>query len=141
LANDRQVGGILTLQSGAPFSVVCVSGSTPHNRADLLPNATSVLSGDVIGRLGQYFNKSAFARSCTNTAPFGDSGRNILRGPDQRNVDLSIVKAIPVRETTRLEFRTEFFNAFDRVRFALPNDDVWCPPRWEQSRQWWRGLE
>jgi hypothetical protein len=127
LANDWQVGGILTLQSGAPFSVVCVSGSALYNRADLVPNSAATLSGDVTGRLAQYFNKSAFAPACTNAAPFGNSGRNILRGPDQRNVDLSIVKAIPVKETVKLEFRTEFFNAFNRVNFALPNNNVFVP--------------
>jgi hypothetical protein len=127
LANDWQLGGILTLQSGAPFSVVCVSGSAIYNRADLLPNGTATLSGDVTGRLGQYFNRSAFAPSCANTAPFGNSGRNILRGPDQRNVDLSIVKAIPVKEAVKMEFRTEFFNAFNRVNFGLPNNNVMVP--------------
>ncbi len=78
-------------------------------------------------RLGGFFNKSAFAPGCTNTAPFGTSGRNILRGPDQRNVDFSIVKFIPIQERTKLEFRSEFFNAFNRVNFALPNNNVLVP--------------
>jgi len=127
LANDWQVGGIATLQSGAPFSVVCVSGSTLYNRADLLPGTTASLSGSVDSRLTQYFNKAAFAPTCTNAAPFGNSGRNILRGPDQRNVDLSVVKFVPVKEAVKMEFRTEFFNAFNRVNFALPNNNVLVP--------------
>ena len=125
LVNDWQLGGILTLQSGAPFSVVCVSGSALYNRADLLSNPA--LSGSVESRLNGFFNRSAFAAGCTNTAPFGTSGRNILRGPDQRNVDFSIVKFIPLQEKTRLEFRSEFFNAFNRVNFANPNNNVLVP--------------
>jgi hypothetical protein len=85
------------------------------------------LSGDVKSRLTQYFNKAAFAPGCTNTAPFGTSGRNILRGPDQRNIDLSIVKFIPVKEKVKLEFRSEFFNTFNRVNFALPSTNVLVP--------------
>ncbi len=123
LANGWELGGILTLQSGAPFSVVCVSGSATYNRADLV-GTNAALSGDVRSRLTQYFNRSAFAPGCTNAAPFGTSGRNILRGPDQRNLDFSIVKQIPIREALRLEFRTEFFNTFNRVNFANPNNNV-----------------
>ncbi|PWU09402.1 MAG: hypothetical protein C5B51_06355 [Terriglobia bacterium] len=127
LANGWDLNGILTMQSGAPFSVVCVSGSTTYNRADLI-GTNAALDGSVESRLTGYFNKSAFAPGCVNAAPFGTSGRNILRGPDQRNVDLSIVKLIPVKEATRLEFRTEFFNAFNRVNFANPNNNVIVQP-------------
>ena len=127
VVNDWQFGGILTLQSGAPFSVICSNGSSMINRADLFPGQNPALSGDVSSRLGQYFSKGAFAPGCTNTAPFGNSGRNILRGPDQQNIDISIVKFIPVKETARLEFRSEFFNAFNRVNFALPNNNVLVP--------------
>lgn len=127
IANDWQIGGIATLQTGAPFSVVCVSGSTLYNRADLLSTVNPAGSGSAQSRLGGYFNKSAFASTCSNTAPFGTSGRNILRGPDQRNVDFSIVKFIPIQEKTKLEFRSEFFNAFNRVNFALPNNNVMVP--------------
>jgi len=127
LANGWDWNGILTMQSGAPFSVNCISGSTTYNRADLIgPNAA--FNGDVTSRLNQYFNRAAFAPGCINTAPFGTSGRNILRGPAQNNVDLSIVKLIPVKEATRLEFRTEFFNAFNRVNFANPNNNVIVQP-------------
>jgi hypothetical protein len=126
LANDWQAGGIVTLQSGLPFSVVCVSGSALYNRADYL-GGTASGSGSVESRLTNYFNKAAFAPGCVNAAPFGTSGRNILTGPGQSNVDLSLVKLIPIKETTRAEFRTEFFNAFNRVNFALPNNNVLVP--------------
>jgi hypothetical protein len=51
---------------------------------------------------------------------FGDSGRNLLRGPNQRNVDISVIKYFPVTEKTKLEFRAEFFNALNMVSFANP---------------------
>jgi outer membrane receptor protein involved in Fe transport len=126
LANNWQVGGIVTMQTGLPFSVVCASGSALFNRADYL-GGEAAGSGPVEGRLRNYFNKAVFAPACTNTAPFGTSGRNILRGPGQGNVDFSIVKQIPIRESARAEFRTEFFNAFNRANFALPNNNVLVP--------------
>lgn len=139
LANDWQVGGIATLQSALPFSVVCVSGSALYNRADLISGTNPAGSGSVESRLGSFFSKSAFASGCTNTAPFGTSGRNILRGPDQRNVDFSIVKFIPIQERTKLEFRSEFFNAFNRVNFANPNNNVMVQSTLGTITQDWTG--
>ena len=43
-----------------------------------------------------------------------------LRGPNQENVDISIVKFFPITERTKLEFRSEFFNAFNLVSFQNP---------------------
>ena len=57
-------------------------------------------------------------------APFGNTGRNILTGPGQKNVDFSVVKFIPFTERVRGEFRTEFFNLFNWANFANPNSNI-----------------
>jgi hypothetical protein len=122
-ANDWQVATVTVLQSGSPFSVTCSPTSTTLNRADFASGATAetaTLSGSVASRLNGFFNAAAFASTCANAAPYGTSPRNFLRGPGQRNVDLSIVKFIPVTERTKMEFRTEFFNAFNFTNFANP---------------------
>lgn len=126
VANGWELSGILTLQSGAPFSVVCVAGSALYNRADYLGGNANV-GGSVEDRLNGYFNTAAFAPSCVNAAPYGTSGRNILRGPGQKDVDLGVIKFIPIREKARLEFRSEFFNIFNNVNFANPNNNVVVP--------------
>ncbi|MGB8324401.1 MAG: hypothetical protein WCE52_15695, partial [Candidatus Acidiferrum sp.] len=77
------------------------------------------LSGNVESRLNKYFNTACF-KPATALGDFGNSGRNILRGPNQQNVDLSLIKFFPVTESKQLEFRTEFFNAFNMVSFANP---------------------
>jgi hypothetical protein len=46
----------------------------------------------------------------------------ILRGPDQLNTDLSIIKLFPVTERTNVEFRSEFFNAFNHPIFSDPDN-------------------
>ncbi len=117
--NGWELSSILTLQSGAPFTVTCTSGSSTYNRADLTGTSPDV-SGDTESKLGGYFNTAAFKTTCANVAPYGTSPRNFLRGPGQKNVDFGIVKFIPVTERQKVEFRTEFFNAFNFVNFANP---------------------
>jgi hypothetical protein len=51
----------------------------------------------------------------------GNASRNIFRGPDFDNVDLSISKKWHWRERYSAEFRTEFFNLFNTPTFALPS--------------------
>jgi len=43
-----------------------------------------------------------------------------LRGPRQTNVDFSVIKRFPIRESKNIEFRAEFFNLFNQVNFANP---------------------
>jgi hypothetical protein len=51
---------------------------------------------------------------------YGNAGRNVFRGPGFKNVDLSISKIWRLREVTRIEFRTELFNAFNHPNFGAP---------------------
>ena len=117
--NGWQVSTIMTFQSGSPFTVTCTSGSSTFNRADLT-GTDPVLGGSVESRLGAYFDPNGFANTCANVAPFGTSPRNFLRGPGQKNVDFGIVKFLPITERQKVEFRTEFFNAFNFVNFGNP---------------------
>jgi len=47
-------------------------------------------------------------------------GRNVLRGPQQSNVDFSVIKRLPISESKNVELRAEFFNLFNYVNFANP---------------------
>ncbi|MGB8012006.1 MAG: carboxypeptidase regulatory-like domain-containing protein [Terriglobales bacterium] len=124
LANGWQVSGIGTIQSGLPFSVVYEVGSAIYNRADFaVPAQPVAVSGSVESRLNDYFNAAAFAPSA-NAAPFGDSGRNLLTGPDQKDIDFTIAKFIPVTEKSKIEFRTDFFNIFNFVNFSNPLNNL-----------------
>ena len=42
----------------------------------------------------------------------------------QKNVDFSVVKFFPIHESINLQFRSEFFNLFNRVQFGMPNTSV-----------------
>ena len=51
---------------------------------------------------------------------FGNSGIGIIRGPDQVNFDVSLLKNIPITERQRVQFRAEFFNIANHPVFGNP---------------------
>jgi len=51
-------------------------------------------------------------------------GRGTFIGPGTVNVDTSLGKSIPLKEAIRLEFRSDFFNLFNRPNFADPASQV-----------------
>jgi outer membrane receptor protein involved in Fe transport len=123
LANSWSVSGIVTLQTGTPFSIFGQDSAFQATRANLAAGrtlASAVKSGSVNSRLNAYFDPTAFVQPTAGTPDFGQLGRNILRGPKQINTDFSIVKSIPFKESQNVEFRTEFFNLFNNVNFANP---------------------
>jgi hypothetical protein len=141
LLNNYQFNGIVTLQTGTPFSIIESNGTSVIQRA----NFASGFSGNVEGngattnRLNAYFNTAAFTRSTLflvgttrnpnfdPNAPFGNSQRNLLYGPGQKNVDISVVKFLPITERLRGELRAEFFNLFNFTNFANPGNNVLVP--------------
>lgn len=54
----------------------------------------------------------------------GTLGRNTMVGPGMFNTDFSVFKKIPIKERLWLQFRAEFFNAFNRANFQPPNTSV-----------------
>lgn len=120
--NSWSLSGIVTLQSGTPFSIYgsdAAFAATTANLASGRTIASAIKTGNVADRLGAYFDTSAFV-SPSAFGDFGQLGRNILRGPKQIDTDLSIMKNIPVTESQRVEFRAEFFNLFNNVNWANP---------------------
>ncbi len=125
---DWQVAGVAILQSGTPISILDTSGAalygTANSRASWSPGATITTaqgSGRTQDRLNRYFNTAAFVRAGNF---FGDTGRNILRGPIQRNADLSINKKFTLTERVNLEWRNEFFNVLNIANFANPGGSI-----------------
>jgi carboxypeptidase family protein/TonB-dependent receptor-like protein len=61
----------------------------------------------------------------SGSRPFGNAGRNTVRGPNFWQSDLGLHKSFPVfRESTSLEFRMEAFNLFNRTNFMVPNTNA-----------------
>jgi outer membrane receptor protein involved in Fe transport len=123
-----QVAGVAVMQTGTPFSILDTSGAalygTSNSRASWAPGATretAERTGRTQDRLTEYFNRAAFARAGNL---WGDTGRNILRGPAQRNIDLSVNKRIPINDRVFVEWRSEFFNMLNITNFANPGSSI-----------------
>ena len=129
VAGGWQNNGILSRYSGLPFSVFSgVDNSFSgigQDHADLIGDAS--ISGDrsKTATLAQYFNTLAFTRNAVGT--FGNTARNILRGPGSVNFDWSLFKNIPIVENHQLQFRAECFNLFNHANFGQPTNTFTNP--------------
>jgi hypothetical protein len=74
----------------------------------------------------QWFDGTAFQQTADLTATFGTSGRNILRGPGQLNIDLGLVKLTRFGRVTT-ELRLEAFNVLNHPQFAQPAATLGTP--------------
>jgi hypothetical protein len=114
-----QLGGILFLRSGEPFSVT-VSGDVANmgatNYANRIGNGNLSASERSIDR---WFDTNAFSVPAQLT--IGNAGRNILYGPGSRSMDLKIGKNWMFAERFRLEYRLEMFNFTNTPSFGTPN--------------------
>ncbi len=135
LLHNWQAGGIVTAQTGSPFTVVL--GGAPASsaaafgnpaRPDLVGNPFQ--PGPVAANPGcpapsqvrtpqSWFNPCAFV---SPAGAFGTEGRNILTGPGFTNIDFSLSKSMALgAENHRLQFRGDFFNLFNHPNFDIPS--------------------
>ncbi len=137
LLGSWQLGGILALQTGHPFTVNLGTAATGTsittfgipNRPDLVGDPSR--PGPVAANPGcqapgllhtpqSWFNPCAFSDQFTGR--FGTAGRNILTAPGYNNLDFSLLKSIPLRgEGHALQLRAEFFNLFNHPNFDAPS--------------------
>jgi hypothetical protein len=65
-----------------------------------------------------WFDTSCFVQAAPNT--YGNAGTNFLDGPGYRNIDFAAMKVFSITERQRIQFRSEFFNAFNTPNFGFP---------------------
>jgi len=119
LVNGWELAGIVTLQTGQPFSVLTGLNNSRTGEGNDRPNViTNPNSGS--HTVEQWFDTAAFVPNAILT--FGNAGRNIVTGPGFDDVDFSVIKNTHFGEKTNLQFRAEFFNLFNHPNFAIPNN-------------------
>ena len=113
-----QVNGVAFWQTGLPFTV---TNSTARSNTGANNDRPNVVGDPVLSdpTVGQWFNISAFAAQPINT--IGNAGRNILHGPPQRRLDVSLFKDIALNGTSRVQVRVECYNLTNTPNFANPN--------------------
>ncbi len=119
-----QASGIASFISGQPlgvsFSTVAgtdITGS-PTDGARVVVVANPVLPRSE-RTFSRFFNTDAFRVPEVGT--IGNAARSVLRGPGINNWDLVIFKNLPIVERVRIQFRCEFYNAFNHTQFSSVN--------------------
>ncbi len=153
LIRGWQTNGIFSANSTSPFTVGgsgLNSALGNSQTADQVKSAVQNLGG--IGAGTPYYDPTAFLSvnnpanpnyrtavngvcehldpngNVTSTSAandcYGNSGRDILRGPSWVNMDFSVFRQFKVTESSNVEFRWEAFNLFNSPHFAAPNGDA-----------------
>ncbi len=130
IVNGWGLSGTVSWQSGFPFSIFSGVDNSQSgmlgDRADLavasVQQAVLSTGRSHAAQVQEWFNTGAFVQNAIGT--FGDTGKNILRGPRFFQADLAAVKDAKITERLSMEFRAEFFNAFNNVNFGRPDGNL-----------------
>ena len=142
VASGWSIDNIITARSAMPVNVLDNSFLGPNFnisdvRPDVVPGQPFYVSqcvnpnSLVVTRCpgGKGFNFSAFTDPPIDPNTFtplrqGNLGRNALRGFGAWQWDFAIRREFYLRESLRLQFRSEFFNILNHPNFANPNSDL-----------------
>jgi len=131
LIGGWEATGIVTMRSGIPF--------TPTINGDIANTGVTGQRPQVIGSPTYVGSPScwfyvAANSACTALAPsgvsafavpatftYGDGGRNILRANGLKEVDFSLLKALPIDEIRQFQLRAEVFNILNHPTFSAPS--------------------
>jgi hypothetical protein len=118
------IGGILTFRSGFPFSPAI--GFDPSNTGTQGLLRSNQIGSGHLSNPGPnlWFNINDFPVPNCPAGCFGNARKNVLEGPGEKGADLSARKFFTLTEQTRLEFRAEFFNAFNHAVFVQPDNFI-----------------
>jgi hypothetical protein len=145
LLGGWQLGGIVTAETGVPFTPLIGGDPLGENSTDPFAYPSRVpgpgcgspvnpgnpnnyvklqcfsvpMATPAIAALCTPF--SAVPGSCANL--FGNAGRNSVIGPGLVTWDFSLVKNTHVKERFNLQFRAEFFNILNKANFGTPVDN------------------
>ena len=157
ILGNWQASGIVTAQTGSPFTVVLAGGTSsaaaafgnparpnlvgnPFVAGPVAANSTpgcqttmsqGGLAADQVRVPQSWFNPCAFVlppAGASGLYLFGNEGRNVLTGPGFTNIDLGLAKSMALgSENHRLMFRGDFFNLFNHPNFDIPAHVFSCP--------------
>jgi len=126
LASGWGINGISTFQAGFPLTLTTATNVTDSFGGGSRPNYVGGCNVSVPGaaqaRLTGWFNTSCF--TSPPAATFGNLGRTLpaVRTAGVNNFDFAVFKNTKLTERMGIQFRTEFFNIFNRVQFGPPGE-------------------
>jgi hypothetical protein len=128
-----QWSGDFTIGSGLYFTPRVLGGGLDIGRGVSGSLRANAVAGQPISISDptalKWFNTAAFcapSATCTNPngSNFGDAGRNIIEGPGQVSLNMSLNKTITIKESRALELRISANNVFNTVHFTAINTVV-----------------
>jgi hypothetical protein len=127
-----ELQGIVTMQSGRPFTVALLpendNSNTGRSTLGFGANDRPNVSGNAKlddPTADRWFNTQAFTMPAFGT--FGNAGRNILDGPGYQNINLAVLKHVALPGEGRLQLRAEAFNLFNHANYNLPDAFLGSP--------------
>ena len=129
LLGGYEFSGILTINSGLPFTVLTARGQgdpaavgvntsgAPNNGSVASPRPNQISDPNNGPKtFTQFFNTAAFA-PVTVAGASGNERRGAVNGPGLWRYDMALLKNTRIRESVNLQFRAEAFNLFNHTNF------------------------
>jgi hypothetical protein len=125
LVRDWQLSAIFSAQTGQPFTATL---STDPSGTGVTGRPNRIGDGNLPTdqrAITHWFDTTAFAVPACIC--FGNSGRDILRGPGFMDMDIAIMRDFHFAERFRIQFRAESFNLMNHPNFGIPNSSIGNP--------------
>jgi hypothetical protein len=121
-AGGWQVNGIVTYQSGLPLALGMAGADIADGvqRPNLVGNPWGATVHDTVAGKAIRFNNAAFAVPPSQVDGTCPRYEGQVRGDSVHNLDLSLFKAVRLKENMKMEVRAEFFNFTNTPRFGDP---------------------
>jgi hypothetical protein len=120
LVEGWTITGITTFSSGSPVTIRTVDDVSNTGASQQRPD---VLFDPELARgartASRWFKTEAFVNP--PVPRFGNAGRGLITNPGVSNFDLSVLKNTRIQESLQLQFRAEFFNAWNHTQLGTPS--------------------
>ncbi|HEY3836303.1 MAG TPA: carboxypeptidase regulatory-like domain-containing protein [Bryobacteraceae bacterium] len=131
-AGGWRVGTIVSLQTGPAAGVGYGIDTTNTGILSLADEIANPILPSGQRSAKEWFNTAAFApppsfAQCGACGRFGDSPRLGFHNPGLETVDLIAGKSFQMRESVKIDFRAEAFNAFNHVNLGSANNTLTSP--------------
>jgi len=128
LLGGWKFGGIYTAQTGSPFTMFMAGDplGTKGVAPSELPNRVAGCGSRTTGNPLAFVNTKCLAFPSPANL-MGNEGRNTFTGPGLSNLDVQLVKDIPLKklsERLTTQFRVESFNVLNHANFAPPTNNL-----------------
>jgi hypothetical protein len=121
LVDGWQLAAFLQAQTGNPLNIVTTDAAVTGVANTLRPDVAGPVA--ILGSVDRWFETSGF----TAVPRFGNLGRNVVTGPGFYNLDVALLKNVPVHDRVEAQLRVEMFDVFNHANFGQPGRVVGTP--------------